>query len=95
MCGDEECGIRVWSVSEDLEQQISVPVGLHDGGSKDQFSSLARMEEGGTELPRENVNFFDLSQIKKPMCFQKLGVSIWSDPEPQSRGLYSWLVGCY
>lgn len=91
----EEDGIRVWSLCQDLEDTII--------SSKEPETKRQRLDETGRDVREEEEEneptggMGELEQlskkIRKPLGFQQTGDVIWKEPEPQSaRAAHPWII---
>ena len=101
---DEESGIRVWSLNDDLEQSLisreHEPLNKRQRMSLEQSEGLQNVEErSDSEDDTEVDNPLEQSleqlaqKIRKPIGFQLKGAVIWKDQEPQSsRAAHPWII---
>ena len=100
---DEESGIKVWSLNEELEQSLcreQEPLKKKQRLSLDESERLQNVKEASDS--EENAEVDDpleqslqqlAEKIRKPIGFQLKGAVIWKDQEPQSsRAAHPWIL---
>ena len=101
---DEESGIRVWSLNNELEQQL-VSTELEPLNKRQRLGleeSEGLQNVGEWSDPEEDEEVDDAleqslqqlaKKIRKPIGFQLKGAVTWKDPEPQSsRAAHPWIL---